>query len=86
MTTATRIHVAQGQVAAHQGTRFGGISHVPATSNAPAQVRIAVRYDTCELTAQLQEGDALNVPGQTWRLDAIDATSCRWYATLARAG
>ncbi len=84
LAAGVQIHVAQGEVAGHQGIRFGGICCVPATAGTPAQVRIAVRHDTGELTAKLQEGDVLRLPGQTWRLVAIHANGRRWHATLIR--
>jgi hypothetical protein len=86
MAADTQIPVAQGQVMGHQGTRFGGVCCVPATSSAPARVRVAVRHDGRELTAQLHEGDTLRLPGQTWRLVAIHATGYRWHATLVCIG
>jgi len=82
----TEPHIAHGQVSSHQGTRFGGVCCIPATSSAPARVGIAVRHGTRELTAQLHEGDTLSLPGQTWRLEAIHATDMRWHATLTRTG
>ena len=86
MTGGAQIHVSQGQVAGYQGTRFGGVCCSPTTSNAPAEVVIAIRHGTRETTVHLHEGDTLRLPGQMWRLEAIHAIGCHWHATLARLG
>ncbi len=83
-TAGVQMHIAHGQVAGHQGTRFAGITCARATGSRPAHVRIAVRHGTRELTAELHEDDTLMLPGQTWRLDAIHATRSRWHAILTR--
>lgn len=86
MAAGAQIHVGQGQVASYQGTRFGGVCCLPATSSAAAQVVIAIRHRAREVTVQLHEGGILRLPDQMWQLQAIHATGCRWYATLARTG
>ena len=86
MAGGAQVHVGQGQVASYQGTRFGGVCCSPAISSAPAQVVVAIRHCTREVTVKLREGDTVRLPGQIWRLQAIHATGCRWHATLARLG
>lgn len=77
-----QIHVAHGRATGCQGIRFGGMAHIPATADAPAWVRVAVRYENGELRADLREGDTLDLPGQTWRLDRIRADGRNWHASL----
>ncbi len=85
MNTGTRIHIAHGQVTGHQGTRFAGITCVPATGSKPARVHIAIRHGARELTAELHAGDTVHLADHTWRLDAIHV-SRPWHATLTRVG
>ncbi len=80
--SVAQVDIAHGQVTGHHGTRFGGLTCVPASAGRPAQVRIAVRHDAGELTANLCEGDTLDLHGKTWRLDAIRSDGRRWHATL----
>ena len=82
------IQVTQGRVTGFQGIRFGGIAQVPANERAPARIRIAVRHGADELTADLCEGDILQIPchtgqpGHSWQLRHINSTGRTWDANL----
>lgn len=78
------IQVAQGRVTGCQGIRFGGVAHVPATTDAPARIRVAVRHGTGELWADLCEGDVLDIPGDTWQVRHIYDTGRSWHASITR--
>lgn len=78
------IQVAQGLVTGYHGIRFGGIARIPATKDVPARIKIAVRDGTGELSADLREGDVLEISGHTWKLNHIHDIGQSWHASLIR--
>jgi Family of unknown function (DUF6406) len=80
-----QVHVGQGSTFGREGLRFGGFDMFPEGDGKPAQVVISVSdRGSTERDFELSVGESLEFSGQTWRLDEIDSSSHRWYATLTR--
>jgi hypothetical protein len=85
MSIGMQAHVGKGTVAHRGGLSFGGFAILPEGDGEPAQVVITV-WDprSSERDFKLAVGESLEFAGQKWRLDEIDDTAHRWYATLTR--
>jgi len=85
MGVGTQVHVGKGSTFGREGLRFGGFDFFPADDGKPAQVVISVwQRDSDSTHFELSVGESFEFAGQTWRLDEIDDSSHRWYATLTR--
>ena len=85
MGIGTQVHVGKGGTFDREGLSFGGSLMLPADGEEPAQVIITVwDANPGERDFKLTIGESFEFSGQTWRLDEIDASSHRWYATLTR--
>jgi hypothetical protein len=85
MGIGTQAHVGNGTVAHREGLSFGGFNMLPAANGEPGRVIVSVwRRDTDSVHFKLAVGESFDFEGQTWRLDEIDDSSHRWYATLTR--
>jgi hypothetical protein len=80
-----QVHVGQGTTSDREGLVFGGVDMFPARDGAPARIIVAL-WDrgSSEHDFELAVGESFEFSGQTWRLDEIDNSSHRWYATLTR--
>ena len=80
-----QVHVGQGTTSDREGLVFGGVDMLPARDGAPARIIVGL-WDrgSSEKDFELTVGESFEFSGQTWRLDEIDASSHRWYATLTR--
>jgi hypothetical protein len=80
-----QVPVGQGTVFDRDGLSFGGSHHLPATDTKPERVIVAMwDGESNEQKFELSVGETLEFCGQTWRLDEIDDSGHRWYATLTR--
>jgi len=78
-------HVGKRTVAHRGGLRSGGFAMLGARDGDPARVIISVwGKGSSERDFTLSVGESFEFAGQTWRLDEIDDSSHRWYATLTR--
>jgi Family of unknown function (DUF6406) len=85
MGVGTQVRVGEGSTFAREGLRFGGFDMFTARDGKPAQVVISVwRHDTDSVHFELSVGECFEFSDQTWRLDEINDSSRRWYATLTR--
>ena len=85
MGVGAQVHVGNGGTFDREGLSFGGFNLLPAGDGEPAQVVISVwRRDTDSAHFKLAVGESFEFEGQKWRLDEIDDSSHRWYATLTR--
>lgn len=85
MDIGAKIAVRKGTVRHYKGVSFGGFDMFPAHDRDPAQAVISVwTRDTDSVHFELRVGESFEFAGQTWRLDEIDDSSHRWYATLTR--
>jgi hypothetical protein len=85
MAVGTQAHVGDGTVAHREGLSFGGFDMSPAGNGKPCEVTISVsRRGTDSVHFKLSVGGTFDFSDQTWRLDEIDDSSHRWYATLTR--
>jgi hypothetical protein len=80
-----QVPVGGGTVNRGDGLSFGGGHHFSATDTKPERVIVAM-WDgkSQEQDFELSVGETLEFCGQTWRLDEIDDSGHRWYATLTR--
>jgi hypothetical protein len=85
MGIGAQVHVGKGSTFGREGLRFGGFDMFPSRDGEPAQVVISV-WDrgSNEHDFKLSVGETFDFSEQTWRLDEIDDSSHRWYATLTR--
>lgn len=85
MSIGEQVHVGNGGTFDGDGLSFGGSYHLPATDQKPERVIVSM-WDgkSSERDFELSVGEALEFAGQTWRLDEIDDSGPRWYATLTR--
>jgi hypothetical protein len=85
MGVGAQAHVGKGTVAHREGLSFGGFDMFRAREGNPARVIVSV-WDkgSGERDFELSLGESFEFAGQTWRLDEIDDSSHRWYATLTR--
>jgi hypothetical protein len=87
MGVGTQVHVGKGSTFDREGLVFGGFDLLPAGDGEPTQVIISMwDHGSNERDFKLSVGESLEFEGQTWRLDEIDDSSHRWYATLTRVG
>jgi hypothetical protein len=85
MAVDQQVHVGGGTVTHRAGLSFGGSDMLPGRDGEPAQVIITVwSTNPGERDFELSMGKSFEFAGQTWRLDEIDNSSHRWYATLTR--
>jgi hypothetical protein len=85
MGVGAQVHVGKGTVSDREGVSFGGFDMLPAGDGEPAQVVVSVWCgDTDSVHFKLSVGETFDFSEQTWRLDEIDDSSHRWYATLTR--
>jgi hypothetical protein len=85
MESSVQIHVGGGTVRRYKGLSFGGFHRSPAQNGEPTRVTISVWDETTSAhDFELSVGESLEFSGQSWRLDEIDDSSHRWYATLTR--
>lgn len=85
MDIGEQVSVGKGTVRHRKGLSFGGFDMFPAHDGEPAQAIISVwTRDTDSVHFELSVGDSFEFASQTWRLDEIDDSSHRWYATLTR--
>jgi hypothetical protein len=85
MGVGAQVHVGNGGTFDREGLSFGGFNMLPAGDGEPAEVIISVwKRDTDSVHFKLALGESFDFEGQTWRLDEIDDSSHRWYATLTR--
>jgi hypothetical protein len=85
MSIGAQVPVGQGTVFDSDGLSFAGSYHLPATDAKPERIIVAM-WDgkSNEQKFELSLGETLEFCGQTWRLDEIDDSGHRWYATLTR--
>lgn len=85
MVIGAQVHVGKGGTFDREGLGFGGVDMFPAHGEEPAKVMVCV-WDkgSTERDFELSIGESFEFAGQTWRLDEIDDSSHRWYATLTR--
>lgn len=85
MGIGTQVPVGRGTVNRGDGLSFGGSYHLPATDIKPERIIVSM-WDgkTNEQEFELSVGESLEFCGQTWRLDEIDDSGHRWYATMTR--
>jgi hypothetical protein len=85
VSIGTQVHVGDGGTFDREGLRFGGFAMLPEGDGEPTQVVISVwAHDTQSVRFKLSLGETFDFSDQTWRLDEIDDSSRRWYATLTR--
>jgi Family of unknown function (DUF6406) len=85
MSVGEQVNVGKGSTFDADGLSFGGSYHLPATDAKLERVILTVwDEESSEQDFELSVGEALEFAGQTWRLDEIDDTGSRWYATLTR--
>lgn len=85
MSVGEQIHVGKGGNFRRDGLYFGGSYHFPATDTKPERVIVSMSDGgSSEQRFELGVGETLESAGQSWRLDEIDDTQSRWYATLTR--
>jgi hypothetical protein len=85
MSVGEQVRVGKGGTFDADGLSFGGSYHLPATDTKPERVIVWVWDEgSSERDFELGLGETLDFAGQTWRLDGIDDTGRRWYATLTR--
>ena len=85
MGVGAQVDVGNGGTFDREGLSFGGFNMIPARDGEPARVIISVwKPDTDSVHFKLAVGENFEFAGQTWRLDEIDDSSRRWYATLTR--
>jgi hypothetical protein len=85
MGVGAQVHVGKGGTFDREGLAFGGFHRFPARDGEPERVIIAM-WDrgSNEHDFELSVGESFEFSGQKWRLDEIDNSSHRWYATLTR--
>jgi uncharacterized protein DUF6406 len=87
MSVGAQVHVGKGSTFDREGLSFGGFDMLPEGNGEPAEVIISVWKDDADsVHFRLSLGESFDFAGQTWRLDEIDDSSRRWYATLTRVG
>lgn len=85
MSVGDQVHVGKGGTFDADGLIFGGRRRVPAADSKPERVVVAVwNEDSSAQDFELSLGETLKLAGQTWRLDQINDSQRRWYATLTR--
>jgi hypothetical protein len=85
MSVGAQVHVGKGGTFDREGLVFGGVDMFPAHDGEPAKVMVSVwDRSSSEGDFELTVGESFEFAGQTWRLDEIDDSSRRWYATLTR--
>jgi hypothetical protein len=85
MGVGAQVHVGKGGTFDREGLVFGGFDLLPAGDGEQAQVIVSVwDHKSSERDFKLRVGESFEFEGQTWRLDEIDDSSRRWYATLTR--
>jgi Family of unknown function (DUF6406) len=85
MGIGAQVNVGKGTTSDREGLVFGGSYHFPATEAKPERVILAVWDEkSSSQKFELSVGENLEFSGQSWRLDEIDDSSHRWYATLTR--
>lgn len=85
MAVGAQVHVGDGGTFDREGLSFGGFDLLPEGGGEPTQVIISVwQQETDSVHFKLAVGESFEFGGQTWRLDEIDDSSHRWYATLTR--
>lgn len=85
MGIGAQVDVGKGGTFDREGLVFGGFDMLPAGDGEPTQVIISVwNQGSSERDFKLSLGESFEFEGQTWRLDEIDDSSRRWYATLTR--
>jgi hypothetical protein len=85
MSPGDQVHVGRGTTADADGLSFGGSYHLPATDTKPERVIVSMwDLKSTEERFELGVGETLEFVGQTWRLDEIDDSGPRWYATFTR--
>ena len=85
MGIGAQVHVGNGGTFDREGLSFGGFDMLPAGDGEPTEVIVSVwSRDTDSVHFKLSVGESFEFEGQTWRLDEIDDSSHRWYATLTR--
>jgi hypothetical protein len=85
MGVGAQVHVGKGGTFDREGLVFGGVDKFPAHDGDPPRVMVSV-WDqrSSERDFELSPGESFEFAGQIWRLDEIDDSSHRWYATLTR--
>jgi hypothetical protein len=85
MGIGMQVPVGRGTVNRGDGLSFAGSNHLPATDTKPERIIVAM-WDggSSEQKFELSIGETLEFCGQSWRLDEIDDSGSRWYATLTR--
>jgi hypothetical protein len=85
MGIGMQVPVGRGTVNRGDGLSFAGSYRLPATDTKPERVIVTLWDDwSDEQKFELGIGETLEFSGQTWRLDEIDDSTHRWYATLTR--
>ena len=85
MAVGEQVRVGKGGTFDASGLSFAGSYHVPAAGSEPERVIVWVwDEDSSERQFELGVGETLEFASQTWRLDEIDDSGRRWYATLTR--
>jgi Family of unknown function (DUF6406) len=85
MSVGEQVSVGKGGTFDADGLSFGGSYHLPATDTKPERVIVWVwDEESKERDFELSVGETLEFAGQSWRLDQIDDSQSRWYATLTR--
>ena len=85
MGVGAQVRVGKGGTFDREGLSFGGVDKFPARNGQPSQVIVAVwNQASSARDFELTVGESFEFAGQTWRLDGIDDSSHRWYATLTR--
>jgi hypothetical protein len=87
MSVGAQVHVGKGGTFDREGLVFGGSAMLHGSDGKPAEVIVSVwNQQSSEQDFRLSLGESFDFAGQTWRLDEIDDSSRRWYATLTRVG
>jgi Family of unknown function (DUF6406) len=85
MGVGAQVHVGKGGTFDREGLVFGGVDLFPARDGDPARVMVSVwDHTSSERDFEIGVGESFEFADQTWRLDEIDDSSHRWYATLTR--
>jgi hypothetical protein len=85
MSIGAQVHVGKGGTFDREGLSFGGFAMLGERDGEPARVIISVWNEgSSERDFTLSLGESFEFADQAWRLDEIDDSSHRWYATLTR--